>query len=134
MRMSDWSSDVCSSDLVPGQRLMTVRARDIARIVEYDPDPVLSYLDPDANPEYAAQNAERLAAYRAGAWHCIGLKARATFLIGLGEAAVIQTVESPGLGGIESDSDAGYLDEVFHEEVRTLRDMLVQLNVSVVDA
>src|SRR3546814_20795628 len=76
MRMSDWSSDVCSSDLVPGQRLMTVRARDIARTVEYDPDPVLSYLDPDAKPEYAAQNAERLAAYRAGPWHCIGLKAR----------------------------------------------------------
>src|SRR3546814_2267353 len=54
------------------------------------PDPDLSYLDPDANPEYAVQNAERLAAYRAGAWHCIGIKARATFLIGLGEAAVIQ--------------------------------------------
>jgi hypothetical protein len=116
-------------DRVPGQRLMTVRACDFERIEEYDPDPDMSYLDPDANPEYAA----RLAAYHAGAWHCIGIKARATFLIGLGEAAVIQTVESPGLWGIESDSDAGYLDEVFHEEVRTLRDMLAQLNVTVAD-
>src|SRR3546814_5731294 len=95
-------------DRAPGQRLMTVCARDIERIEEYDPDPDLSYLEPDASPEYAAQNAERLAAYRAGAWHCIGIKARATFLIGLGEAAVIQTVESPGLWGIESDSDPGY--------------------------
>jgi len=77
-------------DRVPGQRLMTVRACDIERIEEYDSDPDLSYLDPDADPDYAAQNAERLAAYCAGAWHCIGIKARATFLIGLGEAAVIQ--------------------------------------------
>jgi hypothetical protein len=121
-------------DREPGQRLMTVRTHDIKRIEEYDPDPDLSYLDPDASPEYAAQNAERLAAYRAGAWHCIGLKARASFLIGLGEVAVIQTVESPGLWGIESDSDPSYLDEVFHEEAQTLRDMLAQLNVSVIDA
>ena len=127
------TTDYRMLDRVPGQRLMTVRARDIARIVEYDPDPDLSYLGPDANSEYAAQNAERLAAYRSGAWHCIGIKARTTFLIGLGEAAVIQTVESPGLWGIESDSDAGYLDEVFHEEVRILRDMLAQLNVTVAD-
>lgn len=121
-------------DRAPGQHLMTVRARDIERIEEYDPDPDLSYLDPGARPEYAAQNAERLAAYRAGAWHCIGLKARASFLIGLGEVVVIQTVESPGLWGIESDSDPSYLDEVFHEEAQTLRDMVAQLNVSVVDA
>ena len=121
-------------DRVPGQRLMTVRACDFARIEEYDPDPDMSYLDPDANPEYAAQNAERLAAYRAGAWHCIGIKARATFLIGLGEAAVIQNIESPGLWGIESDSDPGYLDDVFHEEAQTLRDIFVQLNVPVIDA
>lgn len=121
-------------DRAPGQRLMTVRAGDIERIEEYDPDPDLSYLDPDANPEYAAQNAERLAGYRAGSWHCIGIKARATFLIGLGEAAVIHTIESPGLWGTESDSNSDYLDEVFHEEAQTLRDMLAQLNVSVVDA
>lgn len=121
-------------DRVPGQPLLTVRASDIERIEDCDPDPDLSYLDPDANPDYAAQNAERLAAYRAGAWHCIGIKARATFLIGLGQAAVIQTVESPGLSGVESDNDPGYLDEMFREEALTLRDMLAQLNVTVVEA
>src|SRR3546814_12238190 len=95
-------------DRAPGQRLMTVCARDIERIEEYDPDPDLSYLEPDASPEYAAQNAERLAAYRAGAWHCIGRKARASFLLGLGEVAVIQTVASPGPGGlVESGRAAG---------------------------
>lgn len=121
-------------DPAPGQRLMTVHASDIERIEKYDPDPDLSYLDPDAGPDRAAQNVERLAAYRTGAWHCIGIKARATFLIGLGEAAVIQTVESPGLWGIESYSDPGYLDEVFREEAETLCDMLARLNVTIVDA
>jgi hypothetical protein len=120
-------------DRLPGQRLMALRACDIERIEQYDSDPDLSYLDPDADPDCAAQNAERLAAYRAGMWHCIAIKARATFLIGLGEAAVIQVVESPGLWGIESDSDPGYLEEVFRDEAETLRDMLVQLNVTVVD-
>lgn len=128
------TTDYRMLDRVPGQRLMTVRACDTERIEEYDSDPDLSYLDPDADPDYAVQNAERLAAYRAGAWRCIGIKARATFLIGLGEAAIIQAIESPGLWGIESDSDPAYLDEVFQEEVRTLRHMLAQLNVAVVDA
>jgi hypothetical protein len=113
-------------DRVPGLRLRTVRACDIERIEEYDPDPDLSYPNPDAGPP--AQNAKRLAG-----WHCIGIKARAIFLIGLGEAAVIQTVESPGMWGIASDSDPGYLDEAFHEEARILRDMLAQLNVTVLD-
>src|SRR3546814_6709508 len=88
-RRSAMTTDYRMLDRVPGQRLMTVRVCDIERIDEYDPDPDLSYLDPDANPEYAAQNAERLAAYRAGAWPSIGNKARANFLIGkIGRAPV----------------------------------------------
>lgn len=128
------TTDYRMLDRVPGQRLVTVRACEIERIEEYDSDPDLSYLDPDADTDYAAQNAERLAAYRAGAWHCIAIKALVTFLIGLGEAAVIQAIESPGLWGIESDSNSGYPDEVFREEVETLSHMLAQLNVAIVDA
>ena len=41
-----------------GQRLMTVHARDIERIEEYDPDPDLSYLDRDADSDSKANNAE----------------------------------------------------------------------------
>ena len=121
-------------DLAPGRRAMTVRAADIERVEEPDPHPDLSWLEPDANPADAEANAERLAAYRAGEWHCIGIRARAAFLIGLGQAAMIQTVESPGLRGIESDSDPDYLDEVFAEEARTLRGILGELNVTVVEA
>lgn len=120
-------------DRRPSQRLMSVCTRDIECVEESDPHPDLSYLDPDANPDHAEANAERLAAYRSGQWHCIAIKARATFLIGLGDAAVIQTIDSPGLWGIECDSDPGYLDEIFGEETQVLRDMLAQLNVSVVD-
>ena len=38
-------------DRAPGQALMTVRASAIERIVCFDPDPDLSYLDPDADPD-----------------------------------------------------------------------------------
>src|SRR3546814_8845300 len=107
-RRSAMTTDYRMLDRVPGQRLMNVRVCDIERIDEYDPNPDLSYLDPDANPAYAAQNAERLAAYRAGAWHCFGIKVRATFLLGLGEAAVNQAVKRPDLWGICSDSDPGH--------------------------
>lgn len=121
-------------DRVPGQRTMTVRAGDLERIEEPDPHPDLSWLEPDANPAAAEANAARLAAYRAGEWHCIGIRARSTFLIDLGQAALIQTVESPGLWGIESDSDPEYLDQVFAEEAQTLRGILAKLNVTVVEA
>ena len=121
-------------DLAPGQRMMTVRADDIERIEEPDPHTDLSWLEPDANPADAEANAVRLAAYRAGEWHCIGIRARAAFLIDLGQAALVQTVESPGLWGIESDGDPEYLDRVFAEEAETLRGILTQLNVTVVEA
>ena len=121
-------------DLAPGQRTMTVRAADIERIEEPDPHPDLSWLEPDANPANAAVNAERLASYRAGEWCCIGIRARATFLIDLGRAALIRTVDSPGLWGIESDSDPDHLDRVFADETQTLRGILAQLNVTVVEA
>ena len=121
-------------DHAPGRRTMTVRAADLERIVEDDPYPDLSWLEPDANPANAEANAERLAACREGEWHCIGVRARAAFLIDLGHGVLIQTVESPGLWGIESDSDPEYLDQVFAEEARTLRGILAQLNVTVIEA
>ena len=121
-------------DLAPGQPTMTVCAADIQRIEESDPYPDLSWLDPDANPANAEANAERLAAYRAGEWYCVGIRAQATFFIDLGHGALIQTVDSPGLWGIESDSDPEYLDEVFSEQAQMLRGVLAQMNVTVVEA
>ena len=82
-------------DLAPGRRAMTVRASDIERIEEHDPHPDLSWLELDANPANAEANAERRAAYDAGEWHCIGVYARATFPIDLGEAAMLHTRRQP---------------------------------------
>lgn len=120
--------DCCADD-----ELMTVHVRDIERVEVFDPDPDLSYLDPYANPDYAAENAERRAAYRAGDWHCIGIKAKASFLIAAGDAVMVRTVESPGLWGVESDSDAAYLADIFRDETAVLRNLLKALGVTVID-
>lgn len=61
----------------------------------------------------------------------IGLQAEATFLIPLGNHFVIQTVTSPGLWGIDADSDDAYLDEVFADECENLAVMLQALGVAV---
>lgn len=61
----------------------------------------------------------------------IGLQAEATFLIPLGNHFVIQTITSPGLWGIDADSDDGYLDEVFADECENLAAMLGELGVTV---
>src|SRR3546814_8933717 len=37
MRISDWSSDVCSSDLVEGDRSEIGRTENLARVVRYNP-------------------------------------------------------------------------------------------------
>ena len=121
-------------DRRPGQEMMTVRASDIRRIAEYDQHPDLSYLEPDADPVHAAANAERLQAYGRGEWHFIAIRAQAKFMIPMGEqAAVIQSVESPGLYGIESDSSPEHRDEIFKAEKANLCAMLRQMNVTVVD-
>ena len=61
----------------------------------------------------------------------IGIQAEATFLIPLGNHFVIQTISSPGLWGIEADSDDAYLDEVFADECDNLAVMLQALGVAV---
>lgn len=61
----------------------------------------------------------------------IGIQAESTFLIPLGNHFVIQTITSPGLWGIDADSDDGYLDEVFADECDNLAVMLQALGVAV---
>lgn len=63
--------------------------------------------------------------------YLIGIQAEATFLIPLGNHFVIQTITSPDLWGIESDSDDAYLDEVFADECENLAAMLQALGVAV---
>jgi hypothetical protein len=100
---------------------MTVRRESFRRLVSIDEFPDTSWLDDEP----------RLEAFQDGTWHMIGIQAAATFLIPLGGHFVVQTVESPGLWGIESDSDEAYLDEVYAEECGNLAEMLKTLGVAV---
>ncbi len=54
-------------------------------------------------------------------------------LIPRGGHFVTQTVTSPGLFGIESDSDEDYLDQVFADECARLAAMLSAIGVTVTE-
>jgi hypothetical protein len=89
--------------------------------VEYDEEPDVSWLLPDADnyrgctPEeiatYLAQDEARLAAFDRGEWHMIGV------WVSLHDATGTAVLRSPGLWGIESDADNGYLAEVVNDQL-----------------
>jgi hypothetical protein len=103
---------------------LTVARRDFRRLEHIDEYPDLSWLED-------AAGRERLDAFREGCWHMIGIQAGASFLIPLGGHLVSQSVTSPGLWGIESDSDEAYLDAVYAEECANLAAMLAAIGVTV---
>ena len=105
---------------------LTVARRNFRRVERIDEYPDASWLDDDSGRE-------RLDAFREGSWHMIGIQASANVLIPLGGHFVTQTVTSPGLFGIESDSDEAYLDEVFADECASLAAMLSAIGVSVTE-
>lgn len=87
-----------------------------------DPE-AAGYIGPDgdfAEQRWKAQH--RLLAWQAGEWSYIGIRARAhifTVQSGMGKHS---TLESAGIWGIESDSDKGFLDEVYQDQVQALKD------------
>lgn len=90
-----------------------------------DDSPDLSWLDQsdkEMGEGFEAQSRERLAAYKRGDWHMIGIRAVATIWIKREGYMTNYTIESPGLWGIESDSDAAYLQSVYEEECAVLRE------------
>jgi hypothetical protein len=66
-------------------------------------------------------------------WYMFGIRAVATlhFPQQFTESKIIQRISSPGLFGIESDSDDDYFEEVEEEQVAILLDMLKLMNVHV---
>lgn len=95
-----------------------------------DDSPDLSYLEQSYDSDvpnleerdmYRKRDAERLAAYRRGDWHMIGIRAKATIWIQRSGYQTNYTIESPGLWGVESDSEKSYLDSVFKEECSILQ-------------
>jgi len=101
----------------------------VSRMIDSDPD--ISWLDQsdeDMGEGYEATAAERKASYGID-WDLIGIQAEATFLIPVGDASSMQSLVSPGLWGIESDSSAEYLAEIEDEQITDVIAMLDALGI-----
>lgn len=87
-----------------------------------DDSPDLSYLEQDCFAGSGENDGPaRLAAYERGDWHMFGIRAVATICIQRGNCRTNYEISSPGLWGIESDSEPSYLDPVFKEECSQLQ-------------
>jgi len=86
---------------------------------------------------YAKHDKERLDAYNRGVWEMIGIKAVATIHIPVDDkndnTVKIQTIDSGGLFGIESDSDNSYMQDIGREQIAEVKNYLRILCVTGVD-
>lgn len=74
---------------------------------------------------YTKQDKDRLEAYDRGIWEMIGIKAVATIHIPVDEDTIkIQTIDSGGLFGIESDSDDSYIQVIGREQIAEVKNHL----------
>ena len=87
-------------------------------LVEEDPDPEVSYLDQD-------EFEDRRAAFHRGEFGFVGVRVEADVII----QGTVQTLVSPGLWGIESDSGDEYIESVAVEEYGELRKVLTAVGV-----
>lgn len=89
-----------------------------------DNNPDLSWLeqtDAQMGEGFEAQSTKRLAEYNRGDWHMIGIRAVATIQVERGNFTTCYELSSPGLWGIESDSEQSYLESVFKDECSVLQ-------------
>jgi hypothetical protein len=102
---------------------------EIEMVATYDQDAQpLDYLFQD--PEYREEDELRLKAWRTDEWHFVGIRAKAVIKIPHGtnpECWITSELLSPGLWGIESDSDGWYFDQVYQDERDILLSMLASL-------
>ena len=83
---------------------------------------------------YAKQDKERLDAYNRGVWNIIGMRAVATIHISIDNNIVkIQTIESGGLFGIESDSGDDYIEDIGRDQIAEVKKYLRILCVDDID-
>lgn len=94
-----------------------------------DDSPDLSHLeqayddvaDPSERAGYRRADLARLTAYYQGHWHMIGIRAVATIWVQRDNYRTNYEITSPGLYGIESDSEESYLQSVYKEECSVLQ-------------
>lgn len=84
--------------------------------------------------EYIKEDERRMDDY-GRTWYVFGIRAVAVlhFPEENTESMIIQRIRSPGLWGIESDSEKGYFREEELNQISILLDMLAQMNVEVHD-
>jgi hypothetical protein len=81
--------------------------------------------DPAEIRKYIRQDYERMMALENGDWCYIRIWASAEIEIPQSQGRyLLQELRSPGLWGIESDSDKSYFEEVQRDELAQLRDVL----------
>ena len=97
----------------------------VAHDCDADPN---DYLFQD--PDYRQEDQRRLAAWRSGDWHFVGIRAKALIQIPYGtnpQCWITSEMVSPGLWGVESDCDDWYVQHVYQDERDILLDMLTSL-------
>lgn len=99
---------------------MSVKLHKIEMVVVPDESPDPSYLYQEG-----LGFEDRRAAYERGEFGFVGVKAVAEINI----SGIIETIESPGLWGIEDDSGDEHLKDVYRDELSTLYEMLKELKV-----
>ena len=83
---------------------------------------------------YARRDKKRLEDYRRGVWDMIGIKAVATIHIPIEDnSSKIQTIDSGGLWGVESDSEDVYIKEIEKEQIGEIKKYLRVLCVENID-
>jgi hypothetical protein len=89
------------------------------------------------DPQYHEQDQARLKAWRNGEWRFVGIRAKATIKIPHGsnpECWIASDLSSPGLWGVESDSDDEYFQQVYQDERDELLRMLAILKTCQITA
>lgn len=82
---------------------------------------------------YAKEDQERLIAFYRGEWYMMGCVAKAVVSVPWGKYRRIQTFQSAGLWGIESDGDMHYHADVATEELSDLKEHLEQFGIDTSD-
>lgn len=77
------------------------------------------------DPEYAEEDRRRIEAFNRGEWVMTGIYAKVDLIVD----GTRQKIRTPGLWGIESDSEPSYFKEVAADEYDNLLGILSQLGV-----
>ena len=92
--------------------------RSVRVVIEEDADPDISYLEQD-------EFEDRLAAHKSGEFHFVGIHVEAEVLI----ASTVQVLTSPGIWGVESDTDEAGFEQIAGDEWLALRDVLKDVGI-----